>query len=153
MQKIVKCKISYVVETQDALGSKYICSAELRKGRLTVSTPGEGRTLEEAMNAARDNAFASWERLENMSSSQSFQESSEQKKSHRESSLEKFNGGGSKPASPRQQNLIQKLAEERGVELYYFVQQICGVDLRNLTGADANKLIKQLKSRAQSAFG
>lgn len=46
MQKIMKCKISYVVETQDALGSKYICSAELRKGRLTVSTPGEGRTLE-----------------------------------------------------------------------------------------------------------
>lgn len=34
MQKIMKCKISYVVETQDALGSKYICSAELRKGRL-----------------------------------------------------------------------------------------------------------------------
>lgn len=57
-----------------------------------------------------------------------------------------LNGGGDKSASPSQKNLIKTIANERGVQLTDMTQSLYGKDYTELTGAEANGLIKSLKA-------
>jgi hypothetical protein len=53
----------------------------------------------------------------------------------------KNNGGGSKPISARQSDFVQRLCQQRGTS----PEDICGKPLDQLTGADADKIIRTLK--------
>lgn len=55
----------------------------------------------------------------------------------------KNNGGGNKPMSPKQSNFVQQLCLQRGVS----PEEVCGRTLENMTGADANAVIKNLTSQ------
>lgn len=57
----------------------------------------------------------------------------------------KLNGGGNKPASPKQKNLIIQLAENQLTTGNKASMKICNIPLEDLTGAQANQVIKKLK--------
>ena len=57
----------------------------------------------------------------------------------------KFNGGGNKPASDKQKNLINSLAKQKQLSAEEECMQLCNVHLNNLSGAQADMVIKKLK--------
>ena len=57
----------------------------------------------------------------------------------------KLNGGGNKPVSPKQKELIKKLAENQLTTGNKASMKICNIPLEELTGAQANQVIKKLK--------
>ena len=57
----------------------------------------------------------------------------------------KLNGGGNKPASSKQKELIHKLAEKQCTTGDKASMKICKTHLEELTGAQANQVIKKLK--------
>lgn len=62
-----------------------------------------------------------------------------------ETDKSKLNGGGNKPASPKQKNLIIQLAENQLTTGNKASMKICNIPLEELTGAQANQVIKKLK--------
>ena len=65
---------------------------------------------------------------------------------HRTRRLDTFNGGGNKPATPGQQELIQKIADERRIATVPLCHEMFGKGLSNITGAEANEIIRHMKS-------
>ena len=57
----------------------------------------------------------------------------------------KLNGGGNKPVSPKQKELIKKLAENQLTTGDKAAMKICKTHLEELTGAQADQVIKKLK--------
>lgn len=60
--------------------------------------------------------------------------------------LDTFNGGGSKPITPGQQELIQKIAGERRIAAAPLCHDMFGKGLSDITGAEANKIIRRMKA-------
>ena len=59
----------------------------------------------------------------------------------------KLNGGGSKPASPKQKELIQDIANDKKINLDSFLDSHFQKNIESLTGAEANQAIKKMKER------
>ncbi len=53
------------------------------------------------------------------------------------------NGGGNRPMSSKQSNFIQQLCQQKGVS----PEDICKKPLENMTGSDANDVIKKLTAK------
>lgn len=60
----------------------------------------------------------------------------------------KFNGGGNKPASDKQKSLINSLAKQKQLSAEEECMQLCNVHLNNLSGAQADMVIKKLKEES-----
>jgi len=56
-----------------------------------------------------------------------------------------LNGGGSKPLSAKQSELIYSLAERKGVDAQSLAMQMFGKSVQELQGSEANELIQSLK--------
>ncbi len=56
-----------------------------------------------------------------------------------------LNGGGSKPLSAKQSELIYSLAERKGVDAQSLAIQMFGKSVQELQGSEANELIQSLK--------
>lgn len=58
----------------------------------------------------------------------------------------KLNGGGNKPVTANQQNLIRKIADERGLVPTALCREMFSKDVSDITGAEANDLIRRMKA-------
>lgn len=56
-----------------------------------------------------------------------------------------FNGGGSKPASTKQIDLAQQIAQEKGLSAERQSYKTFGKALARVTGSEINTLIRMLK--------
>lgn len=56
-----------------------------------------------------------------------------------------LNGGGSKPLSAKQSELIYSLAERKGTDAQSLAMQMFGKSVQELQGSEANELIQSLK--------
>ena len=56
-----------------------------------------------------------------------------------------LNGGGSKPLSAKQSELIYSLAERKGADAHSLAMQMFGKSVQELQGSEANELIQSLK--------
>ena len=65
--------------------------------------------------------------------------------SQQSSQKKALNGGGSKPLSPKQEGLINSLAERKGADAQSLAMQMFGKSVQELQGSEANELIQFLK--------
>ena len=172
MSNVRKVHISYVNTIQDNAGQKIICCAEIVEGNLSVSELGIGVTPFDASKDAKKNAWASMTELqsrngaysnhinnpdnssnrtgykttENFTTGNSYQSNqNNQGNQPSQDSKDRFNGGGDKPASENQIKLIKDMVAEHGINLEQVAERQ-GVSLKsNLTGEDANKLIRGIR--------
>ena len=61
-----------------------------------------------------------------------------------------LNGGGDKPCSDSQVNLLHRCASERGVDPGQVVRNMYGKSIDELTGGEANQVIRAIKNRKAS---
>lgn len=145
--------ILYIDSIQDKAGQKFICRAEIVEDNLKVSELGIGITVPDASKDAKKNALASMAELQSKNGTYSNHINSPDNSSNQnnqanqpsQNSKDRFNGGGDKPASKNQIKLIKDMVAEHGISLEQVAARQ-GVSLKsNLTGEDANKLIRGLK--------
>ena len=131
---------------------QYICKTTLKthSGRI-VSALGEADNLQAASDSSRANATRLLHTQltpSNDAVTQSpWDDASKHSQGPQDRSHDKamFNGGGSKPASPKQVGLVKKIAQEKGQSAEALSYRDFGKDLAQLTGAEINTLIRTLK--------
>ena len=143
--------ISFVGNIQQNNQQKIICSAEIIDEKFKASSIGEGSTIDEASCNAKKNALIEMSYLKNknnqdINSNTIIAKSSviENINNYSNQDKNRFNGGGSKPASEKQKNMILDKCKKKGIDIEAFAREN-GVSLKNMTGAGANKLIKQIE--------
>ena len=143
--------ISFVGNIQQNNQQKIICSAEIIDEKFKASSIGEGATIDEASCNAKKNALIEMSYLKNknnqdINSNTIIAKSNVIENTNNYSNQDKnrFNGGGSKPASEKQKNMILDKCKKKGINIEAFAREN-GVSLKNMTGAGANKLIKQIE--------
>lgn len=130
--------------SQDAKKNARISMAELQSRNGTysnnINSPDNSSNCTDYKtkgNSPTGNAYQSSQSNQNHQANQAYQSS--------QNSKDRFNGGGDKPASESQIKLIKDMAAELGIN----PEQVAarqGVSMSGeLTGSDANKLIKGLK--------
>ena len=129
--------------SEDAKKNALASMAELQSKKGTYSNhinspDNNNRTdYKTTENFPTGNAYQSSQNNQNHQANQANQSS--------QNSKDRFNGGGDKPASKNQIKLIKDMVAEHGINLEQVAARQ-GVSLKsNLTGEDANKLIRGLK--------
>ena len=169
MNNMRESHVLLVNTIQDNAGQKFVCRAEIVEGNLKVSELGVGVTLLDASQDAKKNAWTSMAELQSRNGTYSNHVNSPDNSSNRtgykptenfptgnayqssqsnqpsQNNKDRFNGGGDKPASESQMKLIRDMVAEHGIDLEQVAARQ-GVSMNgNLTGSEANKLIKGLK--------
>ncbi len=135
----------------------FICqgSVEDSQGKVASMT-GEGSTLKEASQAAIANSKEMLAALVSGNDRNSSQTNyyappatSHARNSNATNGKSKFNGGGTKPASPKQIELIEKIAYENGKNAEEVSRKKFGKSLMGLVGSEANIIINELKSKTE----
>jgi len=120
----------------------FVCNSEALVDGKTFSEIGDGSTLENARENAKHNLRAVIDRYNQQSQSgiNSFERHSERK----ETPKELMNGGGNRPISEKQIDLIRDKAEKRGDDGDKLADLFYHKPLKSLTGAEAHNIIQKL---------
>ena len=141
-----------IARTCNGADCQYICKTTLKthSGRI-VSALGEADTLQAASDTSRTNATRLLQTQLAASNDAATQSHWDDAPSHSQGPQDRpqdkamLNGGGSKPASPKQVGLVKKIAQEKGQSAEALSYRDFGKDLAQLTGAEINTLIRTLK--------
>ncbi|XUD94355.1 DRBM domain-containing protein [Oleidesulfovibrio alaskensis] len=138
--------------------NEWICSATMEtETGYRVTKLGQGDSLQQAEDRAVRHATDAIAFLENACeynetslqsqhrTSRSSSGASYQQYQAQTEDKSRFNGGGSKQASEKQLNLIEQLAQKKRCDAEYACRGEFGIGLNQITGAQANQLIKSLK--------
>jgi DNA replication protein DnaC len=166
------CKINIAIKNEEPFMSikrietklvsqsqkEWICSATMEtEAGYRVTKLGQGDSLQQAEDRAVRHATDAIAFLENACeynetslqsqhrTSRSSSGASYQQYQAQTEDKSRFNGGGSKQASEKQLNLIEQLAQKKRCDAEYACRGEFGIGLNQITGAQANQLIKSLK--------
>jgi DNA replication protein DnaC len=166
------CKINIAIKNEETFMSikrietklvsqsqkEWICSATMEtEAGYRVTKLGQGDSLQQAEDCAVRHATDAIAFLENACeynetslqsqhrTSRSSSGASYQQYQAQTEDKSRFNGGGSKQASEKQLNLIEQLAQKKRCDAEYACRGEFGIGLNQITGAQANQLIKSLK--------
>jgi DNA replication protein DnaC len=166
------CKINIAIKNEEPFMSikrietklvsqsqkEWICSATMEtEAGYRVTKLGQGDSLQQAEDRAVRHATDAIAFLENACeynetslqsqhrTSRSSSGASYQQYQAQTEDKSRFNGGGSKQASEKQLGLIEQLAQKKRCDAEYACRGEFGVGLNQITGAQANQLIKSLK--------
>ncbi len=132
----------------------YVCQTTIQgKEGFSATMTGEGRTIQEASEMALSNMQRELERLTSQSSCEQPKHQQANKdfygasnKRQTPQSKDALNGGGAKPASDKQIEFLLNVGGQRGIPVEQLCQERYGKSIGNLTGGEANTLIRELKS-------
>ncbi|WP_291440109.1 hypothetical protein [Desulfovibrio sp.] len=126
----------------------YICKATLKTGTgRTVSALGEADTLQAASDRSRANATRLLQSGMPDAQTEAYSRQHTVQTPERPQDKAVYNGGGSKPASTKQIDLAQQIAQEKGLSAERQSNKTFGKALARLTGSEINTLIRTLKDR------
>lgn len=124
----------------------FICRLKAEYKDITLCAAGTGNTIKECQDQAQDNLEALAKRWRDRDEPQSCINSYQYNQNYIEhDGSSKFNGGGNKPISSSQINLIEKLGRERHVAPVEKSLEMFGKEINELRGGEANELIRLLK--------
>lgn len=120
----------------------FVCNSEALVDGKTFSEIGDGSTIESARENAKHNLKAVVDRYDKQSQSgmNIFDRHPERKKTPKELR----NGGGNRPISEKQIDLIRNKAEKRNEDADKLAEQLYHKPLNGLTGAEAHSIIQKL---------
>lgn len=121
----------------------FICNAQVACGNRIFKGTGAGNTLVQAQETAKSNAIACANGVVMHKQNVDFSNCSNQHFASQ--TKDRLNGGGTKPATQAQINLVEKLARENMRNGAEVASAAFGKQLGELTGSQADSLIKQLK--------
>lgn len=138
--------IDLVSHTCQGAECHYICKATLKTdtGR-TVSALGEADNLQEASGRSQANAAQLLQGVAADAQTEAYPRQHTVQTPERPQDKAMFNGGGSKPASVKQIDLAQQIAQEKGLSAERQSNKTFGKALARLTGSEINTLIRTLK--------
>lgn len=135
------CSCVHVSETEK--GKLYVCNSEALIDGQKLSEAGEGPTLETARQNANKNLGNLVSKYEEKTIG-NIVKSGNSIANRNEISKEMLNGGGDKPISPRQKQLIYDRANQSGQDAENLARECYGKKLSEMTGSEANSLIRNL---------
>lgn len=138
--------IDLVSHTCNGAECHYICKATLKTdtGR-SVSALGEAGSLQAASDRSRANATRLLQGDMPDAQSETYPRQHTVQTPERPQDKAVYNGGGSKPASAKQIDLAQQIAQEKGQSAERQSNKTFGKALARLTGSEINTLIRMLK--------
>ncbi|MEG6502955.1 MULTISPECIES: hypothetical protein [unclassified Desulfovibrio] len=138
--------IDLVSHTCQGTDCHYICKATLKTdtGR-TVSALGEADNLQAASDRSQANATRLLKIGMSDTQPDAYPRQHTVQTPERPQDKAMFNGGGSKPASAKQIDLAQQIAQEKGLSAERQSNKTFGKALAHLTGGEINMLIRTLK--------
>lgn len=140
--------IDLVSHTCQGAECHYICKSTLKTGTgRTVSALGEADTLQAASDRSQANATRLLKIGISDAQTDAYPRQHTVQTSERPQDKAMFNGGGSKPASAKQIDLAQQIAQEKGLSAERMSDKTFGKALARLTGGEINMLIRMLKGR------
>ena len=121
--------------------TKFVVNASFLDGEHTVSTSGVGDTPENAYSGAIASAvkIAQANRANDDKEVRNNANSSSNNK-------ENLNGGGSKPISEGQKKFVYDLTKKQGIDTNNYTKSKFNKSVNDLTGAEANVIINELKN-------
>lgn len=138
--------IDLVSHTCNGAECHYICKATLKTGTgRTVSALGEADSLQEASDRSRTNASRLLQGDMPDAQTEAYPRQRTVQTPERPQDKAVYNGGGSKPASTKQIDLAQQIAQEKGLSAERQSNKTFGKALARLTGSEINTLIRTLK--------
>lgn len=138
--------IDLVSHTCNGAECHYICKATLKTdtGR-SVSALGEADNLQAASDRSQANASRLLQGDMPDTPTEAYPRQRTVQTPERPQDKAVYNGGGSKPASAKQIDLAQHIAQEKGQSAERQSNKTFGKALARLTGSEINTLIRMLK--------
>lgn len=136
----------HVSETKN--GKHYVCNCSALVDGHEICEIGESSTLDAAKEQASRKLTDIANRYDNDVKNSTYRDNALLPKTP-ENSKDMLKGGGQKPISEKQSNLIYDVAEQQGHDVNKLATNFCGKPLHQFTGQEADGLIKELKRRQQ----
>ena len=138
--------IDLVSHTCQGTACHYICKATFKTdtGR-SVSAMGEADNLQAASDRSQANASRLLQGDMPDAQTEAYPRQHTSQTPERPQDKAVYNGGGSKPASAKQIDLAQQIAQEKGQSAERQSNKTFGKALARLTGSEINTLIRTLK--------